>query len=60
MWEAARPHHYMYDLNPMRPHPPLADSLFAVMRDRCVRCGGRKVLTPDEETWRDCRNRSAG
>ena len=54
MWEAARVYHYVYGLNPMGPHRPLADSLFAPMRERCVRCGGRKILTLDEETWRDC------
>ena len=54
MWESATVYHYVYDLNPMGPHRPLADRLFAGMRDRCVRCGGRKILTLDEETWRDC------
>ncbi len=54
MWEAARVYHYVYDLNPMGPHRPLADRLFAPMRERCVRCGGRRILTVDEETWRDC------
>ena len=54
MWEAARLYHYVYSLNPMGPHRPLADSLFAGMRDRCVRCGGRKIVTLDEERWRDC------
>src|SRR5713226_7659948 len=54
MWEAARLYHYVYGLNPMGPHRQLADRLFAGMRDRCVRCGGRKVLTLDEETWHDC------
>ncbi len=38
----------------MGPHRPLADALFAGMRDRCARCGGRKVRTLNEDTWRDC------
>ena len=54
MWEAARVYHYVYGLNPLGPHRPLANSLFAGMRDRCVRCGGRRILTLDGETWRDC------
>lgn len=54
MWEAARSYHYVYGLNPMGPHRPLADRLFRGMRDRCVRCGGRAVLTLDEKAWRAC------
>ncbi len=53
MWETARLYHYVYGLNPMGPRRPFADSLFAGMRERCVRCG-RKILTLDEQTWRDC------
>ena len=54
MWEAARLYQYVYGLSPMGPHRALADSVFAGMRDRCARCGGGKILTLDEETWRDC------
>ncbi len=54
MWEAARVYHYVYGLNPIGPHRALADRLFRGMRDPCVRCGGRAVLTLDERRWRAC------
>lgn len=54
MWEHVRVYHYVYGLKPFGPHRPHADRLLAPMRDLCVRCGGRTVLTLDEETWSDC------
>ncbi len=54
MWESVRVYKYVYGLNPFGPHRPLADRLLVPMRDVCVRCGGRAVLTIDEETWRRC------
>src|SRR5205823_12949327 len=39
----------------MGPHRELADQLFAGLRDPCVRCGGRAVLTlGDGSAWRAC------
>jgi hypothetical protein len=54
MWEAARVYQYVYGLNPFGPHRQLADRLLAPLRDTCVRCGGRTILTIDEQRWRDC------
>jgi len=54
MWESGSLYHYVYGLNPMGPHRPFADSLFAGMRGRCVRCSGRRMLTLDDETWCEC------
>ena len=54
MWEAARVYRYVYGLNPSGPHRRFADELLSPMRDPCVRCSGRVVLTIDEGTWCDC------
>ena len=54
MWEAMRIYLYVYGLNPMGPHRPLADELLVPMRELCARCGGRAVLTIDEDTWSAC------
>ena len=54
MWEAAGVYHYVYELNPFGPHRPFAYRLLSPMRDQCVRCGGRAVLTIDEDTWSAC------
>lgn len=55
MWEAMAVYGYVYGLNPIGPHRPFADRLFAEMRDRCVRCGGRTVLTVgDGSRWSRC------
>jgi hypothetical protein len=55
MWEAMAVYRYVYRLNPMGAHRPLADRLFAGMRDPCVRCGGRAVLTlGDGSAWSTC------
>ena len=54
-WEALRVYHYVYGLNPIGPHRELADRLFAGMRNPCIRCGGRAVLTlGDGSAWRPC------
>ena len=54
-WEALRVYHYVYSLNPIGPHRDLADRLFAGMRNPCIRCGGRAVLTlGDGSAWRSC------
>ena len=54
-WETLAVYHYVYGLNPMGPHRAIADQLFAGMRDPCVRCGGRAVLTlGDGSAWRAC------
>ncbi len=55
MWEAASVYRKVYGLGPIGPHRRLAHFLFAGMRDECVDCGGRAVLTLDEETWQGCR-----
>jgi hypothetical protein len=55
MWEQVARYRYTYGLNPFGPHRPLADELLVPMRDLCLRCGGRAVLTAgDGTTWRDC------
>lgn len=55
MWEAMAVYRYVYDLNPMGPHRPFADRLFAGMRDTCTRCMGRTVLTFDDgQAWSTC------
>jgi len=54
LWEAARVYHYVYGLNPFGPHRPHADLVLGSMRETCLRCGGRAVLTVDPETWCDC------
>ncbi len=54
MWEAVPLYAYVYGLAPMGPHRPLADRLFAAMREHCVRCGGHTILTIDEDTWSYC------
>lgn len=53
-WEAAGVHHYVFGLDPFGPHRDVADELLGPLRDPCVRCGGRAVLTIDEETWSLC------
>ena len=54
-WETLRVYHYVYGLNPIGPHRELADRLFAGMRNPCIRCGGRAVLTlGDGSAWRPC------
>ena len=54
-WEGMAVYRYVYGLNPIGPHRPFADRLFAEMRDRCVRCRGRTVLTVgDGSAWRRC------
>lgn len=54
MWESARVYHYVYGLNPFGPHRAYADAALAPMRETCLRCGGRTILTIDVETWCDC------
>src|SRR3989442_235964 len=54
MWEAAALYHRVYGLNPFGPHRAFADSWFAGMREPCVRCSGRSLVTLDEETWLGC------
>lgn len=56
MWEWAAVYRYVYELNPLGPHRPLADKLLTPMRDRCARCGGRTILTVDAHTWRICQD----
>jgi hypothetical protein len=55
VWEAMAVYRYVYEVRPIGPHRPYADRLFAGMRDLCVRCGGRTVLTVgDGSAWRRC------
>jgi hypothetical protein len=54
MWEAARVYRYVYELEPVGPHRPLADRLLAPLRTPCIRCHGEGVLAIDEGTWCAC------
>ncbi|HYT84586.1 MAG TPA: hypothetical protein VEK86_14085 [Gemmatimonadales bacterium] len=54
IWEAMRLYYHGFGLNPIGPHRPLADQVFAPMRSPCVRCGGRAVLSRDGGAWSRC------
>jgi len=53
-WEAMRLYYHVFGLNPIGPHRPLADQVFAPMRDPCIRCGGRAVLSLASGAWSRC------
>ena len=54
LWEAARVYHYVYGFHPFGPHRPDADGTLTPLRDTCVRCDGRAILTIDVERWAEC------
>ena len=55
LWEAMAVYRYVFDLNPVGPHRPYSDQVFADMRSACIRCAGRTVLTLGNGTaWSTC------
>ena len=55
MSEAMAVYRYVFSLNPIGPHRPFADQLFAGLRSVCMSCMGRTVLTlGDGRAWSTC------
>jgi hypothetical protein len=54
MWEAAAVYRYVYELNPFGPHRPFANRVLTPLRERCVQCGGKTILTVDDRVWLTC------
>src|SRR2546425_8513597 len=53
-WEAMRLYYHVFGVNPIGPHRPLADQVFAPMRDPCIRCGGRAGVRLPSGAWSRC------
>lgn len=54
MWESAAIYRYVYELNPIGPHRPLANALLGSIRHQCVGCRGRAIVSVSETEWRWC------
>ena len=54
MYEAMSVYRYVYELEPIGPHRPLADRLLTPLRTPCVRCHGHGILTLDLNSWCAC------
>ena len=54
MWESAAVYRYVYELNPFGSHRPLSNALLNPMREHCVGCGGRAIVSVGETEWQWC------